>query len=363
MSIPLIDLRMSNSSEAPKNRYLSIEENLTFSDYLSRFQQYILYKSNFDSKQKISISDHIWELYSAFNIIMKNEDTYPLADQKKIVRQASLARDKIMDAILQGFPPKEIIELIDQARNTLSQQSKSLQATSATTSSTNSQERSPAHYERELKKTIVEADNRLREKLNEAETIMQKLRDFELQEQVSIKYRTFEMRAQHFEKQAQVWLTVMAVLIILLVGIGFLFALGVWDIAGFRISFWVIPQTDSLSDVAEAIVKTIFRNAVLISTLSFGLAFASRNYRRSRHNQIINETKATALGTFDTFYRAANDSPENNAIKATILLRTTDTIFSKEATGYMTDEETQTVVTPFDPTKIIDSIINIGKSP
>jgi hypothetical protein len=72
----------------------------------------------------------------------------------------------------------------------------------------------------------------------------------------------------------------------------------------------------------------------MFSGLFAGVVWMGRIYRAHRHNYVINKHRQNALSTFETFAKAAADEQT----KAAVLLQATQSIFSLQQSGYLSQE-------------------------
>jgi hypothetical protein len=79
-------------------------------------------------------------------------------------------------------------------------------------------------------------------------------------------------------------------------------------------------------------IQLAISKLIVLSVLYFAIIWGSRNYSAHRHNVVINKHRQNALSTFQAFVNAAEDKATKNAV----LLRSTETIFSPNASGYLT---------------------------
>jgi hypothetical protein len=83
-----------------------------------------------------------------------------------------------------------------------------------------------------------------------------------------------------------------------------------------------------------AMVEHALARVGIVSLLSTVLWFCLRNYSASRHNYIVNNHRAVALTTFQTFV-AGTATP---AVKDAVLLRASEAAFSAQSSGYLKGE-------------------------
>ncbi|HYE05803.1 MAG TPA: hypothetical protein VEL07_09835 [Planctomycetota bacterium] len=74
------------------------------------------------------------------------------------------------------------------------------------------------------------------------------------------------------------------------------------------------------------------KHVLIISAVTFGAVWASRNYRASLHNWVVNSHRRNALGTFEALAKAVGDDP---AARNAILVRSADAIFAPMPSGYV----------------------------
>lgn len=92
-------------------------------------------------------------------------------------------------------------------------------------------------------------------------------------------------------------------------------------------------------------IQLVFAKLVVLSTLSFGLFWASRNYKAQKHNETLNRHRANALSTFRTFVEGTADP----AIKDAILLQASQAAFAGRPTGYDAPDKDSPTVNPIVP--------------
>lgn len=103
----------------------------------------------------------------------------------------------------------------------------------------------------------------------------------------------------------------------------------------------------------EGLTKVALRITLLAAGLG-AATWAARNYKANRHNIVVNRHRATALDTFRTFVKSADDDDET---KKAILLQTTHTIFVSQPSGYTNEKEP-----PASPaTTVVEILRSVGK--
>lgn len=88
----------------------------------------------------------------------------------------------------------------------------------------------------------------------------------------------------------------------------------------------------SADSVSHTIVNASFR-FILLSVGLIIVVWCARTSRHHKHNEILNEHRATALSTFESFVEAA----ERTETREAVLLQATSSIFSVQPTGFGTD--------------------------
>jgi hypothetical protein len=111
-------------------------------------------------------------------------------------------------------------------------------------------------------------------------------------------------------------------------------ALGILTVVVAIVSIYLLLPTGTLDDPGT--VQRIITKLVIISIFYFAALWASRNYRAHRHLSVVNKHRQSALATFETFVKAADD----DQTKSAVLLEATHCIFSPAVSGYLgADEE------------------------
>lgn len=161
--------------------------------------------------------------------------------------------------------------------------------------------------------------DRIRAADHEVESLIERAK--ELLETAAVERHTghFADRADAYSKASKRWLGAGAVFATITALLGATFAFG-----------WIPIEVDSGEGSASWLHQGIGR-LVLLSVLSYALAFCLRNYAGARHNEEVNRHRANAVATFDAFHKAAGgDAVTKNAI----LLQMCTAIFAPQATGF-----------------------------
>lgn len=142
--------------------------------------------------------------------------------------------------------------------------------------------------------------------------------------------------SDYFRKQANIHKDISRKWLIASVIIGII---SIWyslEISG-DMSLLGLGGNSGAADQSFAIMlQSAIPRLIIFSILFLGLGWSSRSYRAHRHNQIVNEHRQNALGTFETFVNASgNDETTKNAV----LLKATEVIFSPVNSGYLGGKE------------------------
>lgn len=130
----------------------------------------------------------------------------------------------------------------------------------------------------------------------------------------------FKEEADEHGASANLWLRVFVVLIAI-------------TLALVAAGFWFFDYLEVERSVPRAIQFAVAK-IVAFSLMFTALYWSAHNYRAHRHNYVANKHRQNALSTFETFAQAARDAQT----KATVLLQTTQAIFSPQSTGYSRGE-------------------------
>ena len=83
---------------------------------------------------------------------------------------------------------------------------------------------------------------------------------------------------------------------------------------------------------------------IIFTALFIVISVAIKNYRATKHNEIINVHRQKALNTFETFVKSSDG---NKAIKEAVLLEVTRTIFANLNTGFASNDNEAEGATKF----------------
>ncbi|MCY3546897.1 MAG: hypothetical protein OXH49_08435 [Gemmatimonadetes bacterium] len=92
---------------------------------------------------------------------------------------------------------------------------------------------------------------------------------------------------------------------------------------------WVLA-TGPAPPYFEGMVEAMAGRLFVFGVLGYLVVWTARGYRAAAHNQIVNEHRRDALGTFETFVKGTSDDRTKNAV----LLQATHCIFSHRPSGF-----------------------------
>lgn len=130
----------------------------------------------------------------------------------------------------------------------------------------------------------------------------------------------FRNEAGQHLRRSKWWLAATALL-----GIGALIY-GLWCLVFLR------AEGPSLT-VAQSLQLAVTK-ILVFSVLYFAVIWSGRIYKAQWHNHVVNQHRQNALSTFETFVKAASDEQTKNAV----LLQATQSIFSPQSTGFVTQD-------------------------
>ncbi len=154
----------------------------------------------------------------------------------------------------------------------------------------------------------------------EMESILQKVRQAAAEVGVAQHATHFKEEAKEHNTKSKKWLAATIIMALLTVSWGFLSI------------FFIKPNGDTTN--AQVIQFTIGK-LIILSALYYALVWSAKNYNAHQHNYVINKHRQNCLNTFETFVKATgNDIDTKNAV----LLQTTQSIFSVQASGHVHGE-------------------------
>ena len=110
------------------------------------------------------------------------------------------------------------------------------------------------------------------------------------------------------------------------------------------------PAPPYLEGMVEAMAGRLFVFAIL----GYLVVWTARGYRAAAHNQIVNEHRRDALGTFETFVKGTSDDRTKNAV----LLQATHCIFSHRPSGF--GQQESDAASPIHLPAFADAIVDEG---
>jgi hypothetical protein len=189
---------------------------------------------------------------------------------------------------------------------------------------------SPDNLDEEIRKKLLQigkAEESFKQLVERhSGTINQIAQDFGMRNYAKI----FRDESDEFKNDSKTWFTA-AILTLMASG-------------GLGLSILFIPK-DFISTF-DVIQFTITKFVVLTAAF-YGATVCFKNYKASKHNQILNKHRHNALMTFEAF----TGSKEDSQTKAAVLLAATQTIFGNQSTGYNVDSVESDL-----PSKIVEII-------
>ena len=91
-----------------------------------------------------------------------------------------------------------------------------------------------------------------------------------------------------------------------------------------------------------ATIQYVVAKVLVLSTLSFSVAWCARNYRAQKHNETLNKHRANALMTFKAFVEGTSDE----RVKDALLLQAAQAAFSGRQTGFDSIEKDPQNINP-----------------
>lgn len=109
-------------------------------------------------------------------------------------------------------------------------------------------------------------------------------------------------------------------------------------LANWGVAYKVGPPSSSIALIQLTVAKVLFFSLLLSAVI-----WSGKIYRSHQHNYVLNKHRQNALETFQLFARAAEHDPET---KAMVLLQATKSIFSPQATGFLSAEKETDAASP-----------------
>jgi len=196
----------------------------------------------------------------------------------------------------------------------------------------------------EQRLNISDYNEKIKVYADEAKRIVDDIALLPTKQQVSNYSQMFEIDATKFGKVSLRWLigTFLCLLGIIIS------AYIIFQVSG-SVIFNPITGNPIIIPINQLIINQISR-LLLISCLFYALAICNKNYKSSKHNEILNKHRANALASFQAFV----ESPSADAAtKNAVLLEATKTIYGIQQTGYVQTENDDS------PNKIIEMIQSV----
>lgn len=150
--------------------------------------------------------------------------------------------------------------------------------------------------------------------MQEAQSTLSSLQDQAKTVSAATHAKHFKQAAEGYEKAKKRWFK------------------GFWWTVGSAIagaSIWVFA-TGPAPPYFEGMVEAMAGRLFVFGILGYLVVWTARGYRAAAHNQIVNEHRRDALGTFETFVKGTSDDRTKNAV----LLQATHCIFSHRPSGF-----------------------------
>ena len=168
----------------------------------------------------------------------------------------------------------------------------------------------------QVRDQMAEALDSVRARVEEVEAIVQAVRDAAAASGASQYAPKFKETAKEHHEASRNWLWAAGILgtATAFLAVGFL---------------WAFEPADTIGS-AKA-VQQLVTKLVVLSVVYYAAVWSSRNYRAHRHLSVVNEHRADALTTFETFVAGSSEPQTKDAV----LLEAVHSIFSPAATGYI----------------------------
>ena len=174
----------------------------------------------------------------------------------------------------------------------------------------------------ELENLTMEQRTKLSRELGEIEAVLATARSAAAEVGVTKHANEFVEEARLHRRATRIWLCAAI-------------AFGIAAVVYAWWSFGHTPEPPTGDSVIGYYIHFAVPRIIILSVISYGLIWSSKNFLANRHNEIVNRHRQNALRTFETFVKAAgNDLQTKNAV----LLQATQAIFTPQATGYLSQE-------------------------
>jgi hypothetical protein len=181
------------------------------------------------------------------------------------------------------------------------------------------------HFDKMLKESAASQDN-LNLTVLEAQAVLEKIKTAAAEAGVAQHSIHFQEEAARHRQGGRVWL-------IATIALGILGAFYSWWSFHYHLPASAPGQGDWWPHL------TYFTSRLLIlSVVFFGMAWAAKNFKSHKHNEVVNRHRQNALRTFETFVKATEGDKET---KDAVLLQATKCIFDAQSSGYLGSESEQ----------------------
>ena len=249
-----------------------------------------------------------------------NDLPLPLLEKiRNSVSQASAEFQQVMDFSPTGQSPQsERDNLIRQIENRYHSEFNTVGLAIAYGQQTGANLEQLQRTARDIVEAVASSKDEASEQLEEVRRTAESVKRAAAEVGVSQHATQFQQEADEHKSTSQRWLGCVAVSACVTIVLA---ALNVW---------WLYRTVaEEGLDVSQALQLSVAK-LLLFSALYFALVWLVRMYRSACHNQVVNQHRANALQTFETFVNAATDQQTKEAV----LLRATDSIFGHQASGF-----------------------------
>ena len=178
-----------------------------------------------------------------------------------------------------------------------------------------------------MKEQAKEFEDELQKHKKEIGSVLSAVKEAAAEVGVSTNAHIFVSESETHHRAANLWI----------IGTGISLALTI-GVAIFFVTFSLKYTPASTAQAIQYVVSKV----ILLSTLSFGVFWCSRNYKSSKHNETLNKHRANALMTFQAFVAGSGDSQ----VKEAILLQAAQAAFVNRPTGYESQEKESQAINP-----------------
>ena len=158
----------------------------------------------------------------------------------------------------------------------------------------------------------------LKEQLDEGKKILEGIKSVSAGVGVAENAAHYRDAKQRYAKMARIWLTLGVAAFFLLLG------------GGIAVYLTAYHREAVKFELGHQEVAILFGVVLLL----YAIIFCNKNFNAAKHNEVINDNKATALATFPVFDGGAGDESTRDQI----LLHAATAIFANTATGFSKDQ-------------------------